>query len=237
MRRLQQLSLGWFQCPLHDGELFDFELDETVHPVYGRAKGETADAVKWFRALQTAWVTRNQKAIDFLMSIDFKTVLSVTSFKDTMFTTTAALYRKLQLQHDIRDALLECQFSPSTLDGNPAKLDRAELLLLPPIDVIATIAFEEGEARFNQAIENALLQHQRYYKKDPDIATPDTALSMPLMGLAALAYDRLGYRVTVENRYIPQWLVEHQDWSQLPPLADDSLRLNFPVRTRNPLEK
>jgi hypothetical protein len=237
MRRLQQFSLGWLQCPLHDGELFDFELDETLHAVYGDSDGEAADAVKWFRALQTAWVTRNQKAIDFLMGMDFKVVRSVTPYDDSVFTSIAALYRKLHLQQDIRDALLEAQYSPTTLSRLGTWADTVELIYLPIIDVIATIAFEEGEVRFNQAIENALHKHQKKYSKDPDIATPDTALSMPLMGLAALAYDRLGYRVTVENRYIPQWLVEHQDWSQLPPLADDSLRLNFPVRTRNPLEK
>ncbi|GGY49582.1 hypothetical protein GCM10011297_23180 [Bacterioplanes sanyensis] len=237
MRRLQQLSLGWLQCPLYNGELFDFELDETLHAVYGDSDGEAADAVKWFRALQTAWVTRNQKAIDFLMGMDFRVVRSVTPYDDSVFTSIAALYRKLHLQQDIRNALLEAQYSPTTLSRLGTWADTVELIYLPIIDVIATIAFEEGEVRFNQAIENALHKHQKKYSKDPDIATPDTALSLPLMGLAALAYDRLGYRVTVENRYIPQWLVEHQDWSQLPPLADDSLRLNFPVRTRNPLEK
>ncbi|GGY58619.1 hypothetical protein GCM10011297_34100 [Bacterioplanes sanyensis] len=237
MRRLQQFTLGFFQCPLHHGELFDLMLDDTVHQVYGDSNRAKASTTKWVLALQTAWVTRNQSALDYLLSQDFSEIYQRSASHETVYEDVAATYYALATGKDVEDRLLRAQFSPSTLDGNPAKLDRAELLLLPPIDVIATIAFEEGEARFNQAIENALLQHQRYYKKDPDIATPDTALSLPLMGLAALAYDRLGYRVTVENRYIPQWLVEHQDWSQLPPLADDSLRLNFPVRTRNPLEK
>ncbi len=237
MRRLQQFMLGAVQCALHHGELFSFELDDSMHSVYGDAKENVPNARAWLGALESACITRNTEALDFLLAMDFSKIISESSKDDTVFTSLAKLYRSLHLDEDITDALLEAQYCPTTLSHQGIWADTVELIYLPLLNIIATIAVKEGETQFNDAIEHALLQYQAYYQKDPDNDLPRTAVSVPLMGLAALAFDRLGYRVTVENRYIPTWLVEKQDWSQLPPLPDGSLRLNFPVRTRNPLEK
>lgn len=236
-RRLQQFYLGLYQSSLHHGEAMAFELDDQTHTVYGDARSANTTPYNYSFALITSWITRNSTAQDYLVGCDLDQVIEANRTFDTVVSDFSRLYRALHLQQDVSDDLLMAINSPSTLEGGNVWEEVVRDLYIPQLDVVAAIAFAEGEQRFNQAIENSLLKHQHHYNTYPDSAVTKTAISVPLMGLAALAFDRLGYRVTVENRYIPQWLVEHQDWSQLPPLADDSLRLNFPVRTRNPLEK
>ncbi|ASP38550.1 hypothetical protein CHH28_07615 [Bacterioplanes sanyensis] len=237
MRRLQQFALGHLQSSIYAGQEFEFELDDTRHKVYGDQREPGINAMTWSTAFLSSWITRNEKAQQWLLSGELDSTLTADRNSDSVVADFSRLYRSLYLQQDIRDALLMASHSPTTLAGNHVWHDVVRDLYFPQLDVIATIAFEEGETRFNQAIHSALLQHHHHYTTYPDSAVPRTAISLPLMGLAALAYDRLGYHITVENRYIPAWLVKKQDWSQLTPLAEDSLRLNFPVRTRNPLEK
>jgi hypothetical protein len=234
MRRLQQFALGHLQSGIYANQEFEFELDDTRHKVYGDQKEPGINAMTWSTAFLTSWITRNEKAQRWLLDDDLDPTMMANRNSDSVVADFSRLYRFLYLQQDVRDALLMASHSPTTLSGNHVWQDVVRDLYLPQLDVIATLAFDEGETRFNQAIHNALSQHQHHYASYPDSAVPRTAISLTLMGLAALAYDRLGYRVRVENRYIPTWLVEKQDWSQLPLLSDDNLRLNYPLRTRGP---
>ncbi len=234
MRRLQQFSVGYALYPQHIGETIDFVLDDTAHRVYVSDRGQLPGPNHWMTAVQCSWVMRDKNSLSQLAKVDVEQTNASCGDKHTVYTDLALVYQSLLCESDARDALLMAMYSPTTIEAGGHFEEYVYHCITPQLDAIATVVFDEGEQRFNQAIENALLLRQAFHTKHAETAVPRDALSLSLMGLAALAYDRLGYRVTVENRYIPQWLVERQDWSQLPPLADDHLRLNYPIRTQGP---
>ena len=67
-----------------------------------------------------------------------------------------------------------------------------------------------AEVEFNQEMEKALVLHKEYYTAENDVDYFGV-IPLGLTALAALAYDHKGYKVTVENEYIPKWMVEIDD--------------------------
>jgi len=64
-----------------------------------------------------------------------------------------------------------------------------------------------GTEPFNDALFEALKAHQRYYTRGYECNAPEGFVSLPLLGLAAWAYD-CDVPLEVESPYVPRWLVE-----------------------------
>lgn len=62
-------------------------------------------------------------------------------------------------------------------------------------------------ARFNDALEAALVAHRAYWSKDEERREdPSGYLALAPLGLASIAHDR-GMPIEVESNYIPTWVV------------------------------
>jgi hypothetical protein len=99
--------------------------------------------------------------------------------------------------------------SKSTFDPDELTDDRfffVSRILLPIDGIIQTIFSGDQEDAFNEKMEEALNLHQEYWVKTAEFSE-DGMVSIPLTALAAMAYDHKGYRVRVENEYIPEWVV------------------------------
>lgn len=91
-------------------------------------------------------------------------------------------------------------------------------LIVAEID-LATALHEADAARFNAALERALVAHRTYWTQPPgpnDIVRnrpeyPDGFVALLPLALACLAHDR-GIAVDVESAYIPSWIVR-REWS------------------------
>jgi len=77
----------------------------------------------------------------------------------------------------------------------------------PLVAIIRTIFTANAEVAFNQEMEKALVLHKEYYTAE-NAVDYFGVIPLGLTALAALAYDHKGYKVTVENEYIPKWMVE-----------------------------
>ena len=60
---------------------------------------------------------------------------------------------------------------------------------------------------YNKEMKKALLLHQEYYSNADRDQNRAGAISIPLTAMAVLAKDAKGYDLTVENGYIPQWII------------------------------
>lgn len=63
-----------------------------------------------------------------------------------------------------------------------------------------------NDPEVEDALFTALKDHKKYWSRKDLCLDTDGFLSIPLLGLAALAYDR-GIRFEVESEYLPMWLV------------------------------
>ena len=56
-------------------------------------------------------------------------------------------------------------------------------------------------------MEKALLLHKEYYSAPERINDPEGAISIPLTAMAVIAKQLSNYDLTINNEYIPDWIV------------------------------
>jgi len=212
LNRATQLGMGIFQSNAHDGIAFPFEFDNEYLEVVGKKTSKRTNDTDWLRALFCAIIRRNQGAIDFLMTVDNEVFThSSQAPQNTPFDYALAdLFRTVFKGGDLPLALkaVMTSFDPDIYHKEAyLYVSRLEW---PLVAIMRTIFTENAEVAFNQEMEKALVLHKEYYSPKENLNHKDYfgVIPLGLTALAALAYDHKGYKVTVENEYIPKWLVE-----------------------------
>jgi len=213
LNRATQLGMGIFQSNAHDGVAFPFEFDNEYLEVVGKKTPQYTDESDWLKALFFAIIRRNQGAIDFLMTVkDEVFAASSLGAQNTPFDYALVdLFRAVFTGGDLPSALTNAVtcFDPDIYHKEAyLYVSRLEW---PLVAIIRTIFTANAEVEFNQEMEKALNLHKEYYSTDENDCDYFGVIPLGLTALAALAYDHKGYKVTVENEYIPKWMAEIDD--------------------------
>ena len=166
----------------------------------------------WLLAFYSSIIARNNEAINYLITVD-----------NDVFKQARLSEPRTPFDYALSD-LLKGFFNPSAdlailieqayLTCNPDDYADDEIYLYvsrlewPLIPVITAIFTDNGEQEYNQAMEKALLAHKEYYSDEERIGSRRGGLAIPLIALAIIAKDVKGYKLTVENGYIPAWLID-----------------------------
>ncbi|MBB1424699.1 immunity 49 family protein [Pseudoalteromonas sp. SG43-7] len=209
--RASQLGLGIFQSNANDGQAFPFFYDDEYLEVVGKKNPENAEHPVWLLALYAAIIVRNQDAIDFLTTIDNEVFVNSNygnQLKPFDYALADLLKGLFAPSADLAH-LLEQAYITSNPDDYP--IDEAYLyasrLKWPLVSVIEAIFTENGEQAYNSTMEKALLLHQEYYSDEERMWNDRGAISIPLTAMAVIAKEVKGYQLSVENEYIPDWLI------------------------------
>jgi len=210
--RASQLGHGIFQSDAHDGQPFPFFYDDEYLEVTGKRDPEHAEHPVWLLAFFSSIIARNHDAIAYLTAID-NDVFKTSNYGNQLKPFNYALANLLKglfnpsadLANLIEQAYLTC--NPDDYVEDEAYL-YASRLKWPLIPVITAIFTYNGEQEYNQAMEKALLAHKEYYSDEDRMWSNRGAVSLPLAALAIIAKDVKGYKLTVENGYIPAWLID-----------------------------
>ncbi|MBB1335988.1 MULTISPECIES: immunity 49 family protein [unclassified Pseudoalteromonas] len=209
--RASQLGLGIFQSNANDGQAFPFFYDDEYLEVVGKKNPENAEHPVWLLALYAAIIVRNQEAIDFLTTIDNEVFVNSNygnQLKPFDYALADLLKGLFAPSADLAH-LLEQAYITSNPDDYP--IDEAYLyasrLKWPLVSVIEAIFTENGEQAYNSTMEKALLLHQEYYSDEERMWNDRGAISIPLTAMAVIAKEVKGYQLSVENEYIPDWLI------------------------------
>ena len=209
--RASQLGHGIFQSNANDGQAFPFFYDDEYLEVIGKADDYGTKHATWLEALYAAIIVRNQDAIDFLATID-----------NQVFSKARLGDQRKPFDYALAD-LLKGLFNPNAdlahlleqayITSNPDDFPDDEIYLLvsrlefPLVSVIEAIFTENGEQAYNSAMEKALLLHQEYYSDEERLGSRSGGLAIPLIAMAVIAKEVKGYQLSVENEYIPDWLI------------------------------
>lgn len=209
LNRATQLGMGIFQSNAYDGVAFPFEFDDEYLEVVGKKTSKRTNDTDWLRALFCATIRRNKEAIDFLMTVDNEVFThSSQAPQNTPFDYALVdLFRAVFTGGDLPSALTNAvtRFDPDIYHKEAyLYVSRLEW---PFVAIIRTIFTADAEVEFNQEMEKALVLHKEYYTAE-NAVDYFGVIPLGLTALAALAYDHKGYKVTVENEYIPKWMVE-----------------------------
>ncbi|MCH2086254.1 MAG: immunity 49 family protein [Pseudoalteromonas sp.] len=210
--RASQLGHGIFQSNAHDGQPFPFFYDDEYIEVIGKKDDYGTKHNNWLLAFYSSIIARNNEAINYLITVDndvFKQArLSEqrTPFDYALSDLLKGLFNpSADLANLIEQAYLTCNPDDYADDEIYLYVSRLEWPLIPVITAIFT---DNGEQEYNQAMEKALLAHKEYYSDEERIGSRQGGLAIPLIALAIIAKDVKGYKLTVENGYIPAWLID-----------------------------
>lgn len=209
--RASQLGLGIFQSNANDGQAFPFFYDDEYLEVIGKKNPENAEHPVWLLALYAAIIVRNQDAIDFLTTIDNEVFVNSNygnQLKPFDYALADLLKGLFAPSADLAH-LLEQAYITSNPDDYP--IDEAYLyasrLKWTLVSVIEAIFTENGEQAYNSTMEKALLLHQEYYSDEERLGSRRGGLAIPLIAMAVIAKEVKGYQLSVENEYIPDWVI------------------------------
>ena len=210
--RASQLGHGIFQSNAHDGQPFPFFYDDEYIEVIGKKDDYGTKHNNWLLAFYSSIIARNNEAINYLITVDndvFKQArLSEqrTPFDYALSDLLKGLFNpSADLANLIEQAYLTCNPDDYADDEIYLYVSRLEWPLIPVITAIFT---DNGEQEYNQAMEKALLAHREYYNNEDHEGANEGAIPLALTALAIIAKDVKGYKLTVENGYIPAWLID-----------------------------
>ncbi|GAA66645.1 immunity 49 family protein [Pseudoalteromonas sp. BSi20429] len=209
--RASQLGHGIFQSNANDGQAFAFFYDDEYLEVIGKADDYGTKHATWLEALYAAIIVRNQDAIDFLTTID-NDVFRQARLGDQRKPFDYALADLLKGLFN-PDADLTHLLEQAYVTSNPDDYPDDEIYLLvsrlkwPLVSVIEAIFTEDGEQAYNSAMEKALLLHKEYYSDEEQLGANEGAIPLALTAMAVIAKEVKGYQLTIENEYIPDWLI------------------------------
>lgn len=160
----------------------------------------------WDERVQKALLLRHHEALMSFLRLDPKVLeREVRSGSDPALCLFAEVYRSLFSNRKYLGTLFYA--AKRAFERHVKDPSNHYRLFYSQIELIQALLSGEGEAAFNAALEQALLTHRDYYANNrPDYWPGVTAL--PIAAIAALAFDHYGYRVTVENEYLPQWIID-----------------------------
>lgn len=213
LTRGQQMALAAFQSNASIGKPFLVAYDNDFIEVIGEADDYSTKVEVWLPALYSAIILRNKQAIDFLITID-----------NSVFAEASLGEQNRPFDYALVD-LLKAVFTPGAnlasaiekalVTSNPDDYEDfaylyASRLDWPLVDIIMAIFSDEGEHVYNENMKKSLQLHKEYFDtgKDSRCADRQGAISIPLTAMAVLAKDVKGYDLTVENGYIPQWVID-----------------------------
>ena len=210
--RASQLGHGIFQSNAHDGQPFPFFYDDEYIEVIGKKDDYGTKHNNWLLAFYSSIIARNNEAINYLITVDndvFKQArLSEqrTPFDYALSDLLKGLFNpSADLANLIEQAYLTCNPDDYADDEIYLYVSRLEWPLIPVITAIFT---DNGEQEYNQAMEKALLAHKEYCDNEDHEGANEGAIPLALTALAIIAKDVKGYKLTVDNGYIPAWLID-----------------------------
>ncbi|MBK1851174.1 immunity 49 family protein [Marinobacter sp. 1-4A] len=233
----EQLGTGHFRSVLNDGKELQLRFEDRQLPITGKYTANNTDIGVWLKVFCFGVMTRSGEALEVLNQVGEDMLLQAEKAPATKYELALAALLKgvYNPEANLARLLLDSKaaFDPDEL--HDSRFFYVSRILLPIDSIIRTIFAGDQEDAFNEHMEEALRLHQEYWVKVSETAE-DGLVSVPLTALAVMAYDHKGYRVRVENEYIPDWVVTADRFKALtevkPAPSGTAVFKNTPVQVK-----
>lgn len=162
------------------------------------------NATEWIRAFYLALIGRRESNRITLSKVPVAMVRQSTTRESAFRYTWIETLQAMQTGRPAGDLLVRAME-----ETDPRKAIDPDWVLhhdVHEMNVLARLLSRDSKS-FEAALAQAVQAHQEYWSKTEDRRGETLGfLSIPLTGLAALAYDN-GFRFDIDSEYLPMWLV------------------------------
>lgn len=217
-------AVAYFRLATEEGLKLTFQIDDHQIELESAYQKEGLKLFeRWDKSIQNATLLRDKEALLSLLRVDPRAHFREKSYGDgdNADMARAFVYKALFSRRRYLGSLFSLAEAKLGREGGCA----IEKRLYSQVKLLKALVSGADEFEYNQIMEQALLTHQQYYTESDPSHWPGVT-AFPQAAIAALAYDNWGYKVTVENEYIPQWIVE--DAGGRAPWKIDEKSLDYP---------
>lgn len=208
LKRAQQLITGHFQLSLNNGKEFMMDIDDDSIPVTGKYKNCYTNANYWVTAFYLAIIMRDMTAVGILSQVTEDIFKADEQGSNNFDNQLAALYKAIfNPAANFAEQLVITTASFIPDEFTDARFKYVSRIFWPQVAIIQAIFTPGSEDKFNELMTEALKLHKEYWKLKSRSTDAEGVISLPLTALAVLAHDHAGYKLTVKNGYILDWLV------------------------------
>ena len=166
----------------------------------------TVHTGRWIEGFYVSTLCRDKTSLSLLCDTPTPLLKRSTTkgpeYRSIMVDALRAVWKDTPEKQDL---LLEAM--TATDPDRPDVAPVSDWVLFIDIHIIRLFFYlTDADERFGQALSLAAEDHKKYWSKASHKSNPAGFLSIPLLGVAALAYDA-GLRFDVESDYIPGWLI------------------------------
>lgn len=202
IKRALELLNNVYLLANHSDQVVEFSVGHRHFSEVGNRSvaGGTMDA--WLDEICLAMAARDWRCVELMTIMDESLVrlkdpfdVALVEFVNGVFSNSSALPELLQ-------TVME-KSSPQYLEST--RVPYVHSLFIPFVNVFVAI-IDGDEAHYQEALRDALEAHYQFYMNEDVRYSPKGNVSLKLIGLAALAYDKYGWTIP-ETAYLPKWLV------------------------------
>lgn len=206
----QNIGLMNFKFGTKIGESFNCSLEEESFTLVGQETSIYMDTDTWLRALYLSLILRDMDAVDFLCQVP-ESVHIQANIKADAFDIAFVRVMKGLFNPDVNigKLLVEAMdISKSELIPS-ARLEYIDYIMVPQL-LLYYRFISCTRSEFNEQFRDAVLDHKEYWSEKNREYDPKGWISLPLITIAALAFDDKKYELPFETEYIPNWLVREE---------------------------
>ena len=204
------LGIANFESAMKPGVSFSVNIDGEVVELSGTATTAYTDTETWINAFYCAVIARSSGGIETLCAVP-ESIHANSDIKPDNFDLAFVRMLKGMYNPDVNigellvDAM-EKSF-PDNISG--ARMEYVDNILVPQISLYERILSHEPD-EFNKDLEDAVLKHRNYWGSKKNKYDSIGWIALPLIGIAAIAYDNPKIEMVFSTEYIPDWLVRHK---------------------------
>ncbi len=202
VKRALELLNNVYLLANQSGQVVEFSIGHRHFSEVGNRSVAEGTMDAWLDEICLAMAARDWRCVELMTITDESLVqlkdpfdVALIEFVNGVFGNSLALPELLQ-------NVME-KSSPQYLEST--RVPYVHSLFIPFVNVFVAI-IDGDEEHYQNALRDALEAHYQFHMQEDLRFAPDGNVSLKLIGLAALAYDK--YRWTVpETAYLPKWLV------------------------------
>lgn len=202
IKRALELLNNVYLLANHSDQVVEFSVGHRHFSEVGNRSIAEGTMDAWLDEICLAMAARDWRCVELMTIMDESLVrlkdpfdVALVEFVNGVFSNSSALPELLQ-------TVME-KSSPQYLEST--RVPYVHSLFIPFVNVFVAI-IDGDEAHYQEALRDALEAHYQFYMNEDVRYSPKGNVSLKLIGLAALAYDKYGWTIP-ETAYLPKWLV------------------------------